>query len=810
MSFENQKTKNFLSSDPDAGSVDSGLLIPSATLPPLNHDSQTQVDYKALYENAKALGELYSGLLKASTDAIVVYDTKGHVKFVNKGFTKIFGWTIQEVSGRRVPFVPESEAALTAATINRLYQDGESSVTFDTKRLTKSGESLEVNISASCYRDAHGEIAGMLVILRDVTDRKQVIDALKSSEEKYRLVIEHAKEAILVAQDQIIKFVNPYASQIAEIPLNEIVGKPFINFIHPDDRQKTFENYVERLQGTVNPERYRIRILTASGKIKWGEIYGHSVQWEGRTADLVFITDVTEREHSETALRQSEENYRAIVNSVEDAIFIHDPQTGAVLDVNERFTELYGYVKEQAIGADVSLFSAEGEGIEAEKALKKIRRAALGHPQFFEWRARAKDGRSFWVDVHLRRVTLNGQDRVLALVRDITDRKRTEELLLQSELLKAVAELATGVAHNFNNVLQKILVSSQSALIRLEQGDPSAVRPLLMEIAQNSRNGSETVKRLQSFAQLRSDVTSGTNQIFDLSKAVRDALEMSELLWRTLAVKNGVSISVQADITDELLVSGISNDLFEVTLNLMRNSIDAISNGGRIRVRTFPRDDYAILEVEDDGIGIAPENLSKIFDPFFTTKGLQSTGMGLAGVYGIVTSHGGSISVDSEVDFGSTFTIALPLASVEKDSSRQGQIPNLSESSMRFLVIDDDEMLLSLFKEALISLGQFVKTASSGKTALRILEEEEFDVITCDLGMPQMNGWEVGRRIVSFFKKKQKAKPTLILLTGWGGQTSEREKILESGIDLVIEKPVDIVELIGRASEAVRNRKSNL
>ncbi|MGO8878906.1 MAG: sensor histidine kinase [Desulfomonilaceae bacterium] len=161
-----------------------------------------------------------------------------------------------------------------------------------------------------------------------------------------------------------------------------------------------------------------------------------------------------------------------------------------------------------------------------------------------------------------------------------------------------------------------------------------------MEIAQNSRNGSETVKRLQSFAQLRSDVTSETNQIFDLTKAVRDALEMSELLWRTLAVKNGVSISIEADISDELMVSGISNDMFEVTLNLMRNSIDAVSNGGKIRVRTFARDDYAILEVEDDGTGISPENLSKIFDPFFTTKGLQSTGMGLASAYGIVASHG--------------------------------------------------------------------------------------------------------------------------------------------------------------------------
>ncbi|MGA8832927.1 MAG: PAS domain S-box protein, partial [Desulfomonilaceae bacterium] len=523
MSFGYEKFGNLKSCDSDTRPSDSDQLNPSETRPPLNNAPQEQVDYKALYENTKALGELYLGFLKASTDSIVVYDTKGHVKFFNNRFTKIFGWAIQELSGHRVPFVPESEAALTIATINRLYQGGEPSVTFDTKRLTKSGDLLDVNISASCYRDAHGEIAGMLAILRDVTDRKQVIDALKSSEE----------------------------------------------------------------------------------------------------------------------------NYRAIFNAVEDAIFIHDIDTGKVQDINSRVTELYGYAKSEALTADLSLISVIDEGYTPEKALERIHRAAQGHPQSFEWRALTKSGHRLWVEVSLSLVNLGGRPNVIALVRDITKRKKAEEILLHSELLKAVAELATGVAHNFNNVLQKILVSSQSALIKLDQGDPSATRPFLMEIAQNSRNGSETVKRLQSFAQLRSDVTSETDQIFDLTKAVRDALEMSELLWRTLAAKNGVSISIEPDITDELMVSGISNDMFEVTLNLMRNSIDAVSNGGRIRVRTFPRDDYAILEVEDDGTGISPENLSKIFDPFFTTKGLQSTGMGLASVYGIVASHGGSISVDS-------------------------------------------------------------------------------------------------------------------------------------------------------------------
>ncbi|MGC8605773.1 MAG: sensor histidine kinase, partial [Desulfomonilaceae bacterium] len=200
---------------------------------------------------------------------------------------------------------------------------------------------------------------------------------------------------------------------------------------------------------------------------------------------------------------------------------------------------------------------------------------------------------------------------------------------MNAELLKAVAELATGVSHNFNNILQRILACCQSAIIKLDVGDHIAARSLLTEILENSKNGSETVKRLQSFAQLRADVTSYTNQVFDLTTVVKDALGMTDLLNRTLAFKNGVSISIEAELIDGLMVSGISNDLFEVALNLMRNAIESISENGVIKVRTYAQENSAILEVEDNGSGISLENLGKIFDPFFTTKGFQSTGMGL-------------------------------------------------------------------------------------------------------------------------------------------------------------------------------------
>ncbi|MGC8605326.1 MAG: PAS domain-containing protein, partial [Desulfomonilaceae bacterium] len=160
---------NLMSGQTSGDSVRSAMSSSADNQLSANPETDQRIDYKTLYEIAKADGELYSSLLNASTDPIVVYDTEGRVKYVNAGFTKLFGWSFKDLQGIRIPFVPESEASITMSWIDRLYRGGEPSVTFETKRYTKDGSLLDINISASCYRDARGTIAGMLVILRDIT-----------------------------------------------------------------------------------------------------------------------------------------------------------------------------------------------------------------------------------------------------------------------------------------------------------------------------------------------------------------------------------------------------------------------------------------------------------------------------------------------------------------------------------------------------------------------------------------------------------------------------------------------------------------
>ncbi len=768
---------------------------------------------KHLQQNDSLNGELLASILNATTDAIVVYDTDGNVQYVNAAFTSIFGWTIQEIEGKRIPYMPEAETPATMAVIEKVVGEGQPCSDFETVRLTKDGRLLNMSISASCFRDKTGRTAGMIVILRDITDNKKAQRESRLISERLDLALRGAdlglwdwniKTGCLTLSDRAAEILN---YRLDEIP-QQIEG--WRRLIHPDEQPNVIRSVDDHLNGLSAAFKNEYRMLSKGGSWVWILDRGKVVEFDERGNPLRAagtVNDITDRKMSEDALKQSEKNCRAIFNAVEDAVFIHDISSGKIVDVNDSFSRLYGYDRDEALNADISMITEDDSGYASSRALDKIRKAAAGQTQCFEWRARTKTGNLFWVEVSLRKVNLGGGPQVLALVRDISERKKAEEILLHSELIKAVAELASGVAHNFNNLLQRILASGQSALIKLDQGDLASACGLINEITHNSRNGSETVKRLQSFAQIRSDITEESDTVFDLSKAVRDALDMSELLCRTLAAKNGIYIRTKTDLTEDLMISGRSNDLFEVALNLFRNAIEATPHGGLVTVRTYPRDGFAMLEVQDTGNGIAPENLGKIFDPFFTTKGMQSTGMGLAAAYGIVNSHGGTVSVDTEVDRGCKFTVSLPLASIKSDKNGDDSSAQCLDSSLRMLIIDDDETLLSLFQDALNSLGQHARIASSGANALQILAKEGFDVITCDLGMPHMNGWEVGKRIKAIFEDKGENRPAFILLTGWGGQTSERDKMIESGVDLVIEKPIDIIELIGKANDLVKKTR---
>ena len=384
-----------------------------------------------------------------------------------------------------------------------------------------------------------------------------------------------------------------------------------------------------------------------------------------------------------------------------------------------------------------------------------------------------------------------------------TSRKggRAEDLAIRTERLKAIGDLAGGVAHNFNNLLQMVMGGIDFALVDLEMGNLSGLKKTLEELLKGSRLGAETVRRLQSFAQVRGEIQPPEGEVFDLSETVKQAAEITKPFWRTGPDKDGMGIALNLKLMDRCYVNAKESEIMEVLINLVKNAAEALPTGGEIQIKTFFEKDEVILQVSDNGVGIKREHLKKVFEPFWSTKGVSTgTGMGLAVSHGIIRSHGGAISVESEKGKGTTFTVTLPLAK-EPHEAPMPSGAKMLRSKLNILVVDDMAVIVMHLQGMLMKHQHTVFSAISGEEALEIFRNNKIDMVICDLGMPGMNGWEVGKAIRAICRERGLPKTAFILLTGWGGQALEQEKVIESGVDAIVEKPIDNKRLMDTVRE---------
>ncbi len=411
---------------------------------------------------------------------------------------------------------------------------------------------------------------------------------------------------------------------------------------------------------------------------------------------------------------------------------------------------------------------------------------------------RCKDGSE--KDVSFIPLNLPSGDDMLTC-EDITERRRTEELAIRTERLKAIGDLAAGVAHNFNNLLQMVMGGIDLGLIDLEMENLSGLKKTLEELLQASRMGAETVRRLQSFAQVRGEVQPAEGEVFDLTETVKQTAEMTKPLWKTGPDKEGIRIALNLELTERCFVNAKESEITEVLVNLVKNAAEALKSGGEIRIKTFFQGDQVILQVMDTGVGIMREHLKKVFEPFWTTKEVSTgTGMGLAVSHGIISRHGGAISVESEEGKGATFTVTLPSAK-EPLEAPMPSAAQIFRAKLNILVVDDAALIGMHLRGILTKHQQTVFSAISGEEALEIFRNNKIDMVICDLSMPGMNGWEVGKAIREICQERGLPKTPFILLTGWSGQTQEREKIIESAVDAIVEKPIDNRKLMATVNK---------
>ena len=362
--------------------------------------------------------------------------------------------------------------------------------------------------------------------------------------------------------------------------------------------------------------------------------------------------------------------------------------------------------------------------------------------------------------------------QVAVLVRDLTDRVRSEreldqarQSLLRQERIRAIGELASGVAHDLNNTLHamglRLSLIEQDALCQAEQGDN--IRALSRII----NDAAVVVGRLQEFARQPHD---RPLESVDLGATIREAIEIVRTGIEGQSSLDGVPIGIRTELPPLPEVRAFASDLLHVIVNLLLNARDAMPSGGIIQIEGEQRNDKAIIRVLDEGGGIPPEDLGKVFDPFFTTKGSRGTGLGLSMAHGVLTRLGGEISTENRPEGGACFTLSFPIAT-EASTPRPVRRSSQPPSPHRILLIDDDPDSLEATKMVMQLDGQHVDVALNGALALDQLRSGlHYDLILCDLGMPGMTGWHVAREI-----RTLSPRTPVYMLTGWAQQIAEED-----------------------------------
>ncbi|MDQ3743312.1 MAG: response regulator [Acidobacteriota bacterium] len=505
------------------------------------------------------------------------------------------------------------------------------------------------------------------------------------------------------------------------------------------------------------------------------------------------VARLVERARSEAALRESEERYRLLFDSNPQPMWVYDIATLRFLAVNDAAVRHYGYTRAEFLSMTI-------RDIRPPEDVPTLMEAVAGITEGLNpsgvWRHRRKDETVIEVEITSRPFVFIGRHAELVLAHNITERRAAEEALRKSEehlrqvqKLEAVGCLAGGVAHDFNNVLTAILGYSQLALRCIREDDPS--RRYLEEIKRSALRAASLTQQLLAFS--RKQVLQPV--VLDLNHVVSD---MEQMLRRLI----GEDVDLVTALDPALgRVKADPSQIEQVLMNLAVNARDAIPRGGKLTVETqnvhldaaYARSHvsvrpgrYVMLAVSDTGTGMDDETRRHIFEPFFTTKEIgKGTGLGLSTVYGIVKQSGGNIWVYSEPGHGTSFKIYLPLVEDEAQVVPVAPTPEAARGTETVLVVDDDEMVRNLAREALELEGYTVLTARDGCEALALCRERraEVDLLITDVVMPEMSGRELAERLAD-----ECPGARVLYMSGYTDDAVVRHGVLEAGTHF-LQKP---------------------
>jgi two-component system, cell cycle sensor histidine kinase and response regulator CckA len=736
-------------------------------------------------------------IVESSDDAITSATLEGIISSWNKGAERIYGYTESEMVGQ--PFTvlaPPNRTDEAPRNLARV-RSGERIRAFETIRKRKDGQLIDVSLTVSPVMGPTGEIVATAAVTRDITAHK------REEERSRRLaqVVDSATELISTGdREGRITFMNPAFLRAVGWTEREIIGKPFSDFVlsqnnPPDLREQIRAAVLEeggwkgeclhcRKDGTDFPVYLSVGPLKDSA----GNVIG----------SVVIVRDLTES-------KRAEERFYKAFHLNPEPITIATVSDGRYLDVNESFLRITGYQREEVIGRTSLEVKFWERPEDRARLIGLLRQQGSVRDLEITFRTKSDEQRIALDSADV--IEVNGQECIIAILKDITERKALEKQLRQMQKMEPVGQLSGGIAHDFNNLLGVIL--GYSEILEGSLGKDPKLRKTAQEIVKAGQRAASLTRQLLAFS--RQQVLEP--KVLNLNAVVAD----TEKMLRRLI---GEHIELTSKLASDLgQVKADQGQIEQVILNLAVNARDAMPEGGKliIETRNIELDEeyalrhpptvagrYVELVMTDEGMGMDTQTLSHIFEPFFTTKDLgKGTGLGLATVYGVVKQSGGYVWVYSEPGLGSTFKVYLPrVTESERKSGPSDVVTALARGSETILLVEDEESLRTLTRTILEQNGYRVLEASGGKEAIEIarLHVGPIDLLLTDMVMPGMNGHAVAQSLAPL-----RPGVKVVYMSGYSG-FGHRGSVEPE--DILLSKPLTRAALLRKLHEVLHLQKS--
>lgn len=711
----------------------------------MNHSSD--INSKDLQRSEDKFRRLVEGL--AQTHCVFSHTPEGFFTYLSPGFKTVFGFEAGEFVGRNWRELKFSQESMDAgnASDDLISSTGR----FQCVELLYHhpvGEDRVIRIIYGPVSE-NGQLIAMEGVCEDVTLSRRVQDALQKSEGRYRSIIQiltagvweyNSQTSLIWCSEEYFAMLGYSSEDLRENGRFDIFSG-WVNLLHPEDRDaaaKKFFDHVAAKKTDLYDNRFRLRRKDGSYAAIWarGKIIA------GRDGSLSDVTvgihvDVSEHIRQVQRLHDSEQRHREIFNATSEAIFIHD-LSFRLLDVNDTAVKMYGYPdKETILACSMEELSAGFQPYTQNEARLNVEALIKGEKKQFEWLCRRFSGELFPTEVALSHSRLGGDERIIAVVRDVSERKKFIESAQRADKLESLGILAGGIAHDFNNLLGGIYGFLELALCTDQSPETRKCLGACLTTMGRARN---LTQQLLTFARGGTPDCKAQHFMPFIEDTVRFAL-------------SGSNVSCSFEIEAGLAAGNFDrNQLGQVVENIVINAVQVMkASGGTLKVtlrnRSFVENEhpglisgqYVQISFKDSGPGISASILKRIFDPFFSTRP-GGHGLGLATSYSIVKNHGGCIDVDTEVGAGATFHVILP-------ASEKALLLEKTENGVQHrghgivIVMDDEVVIREVLIKTLESFGYTVVTAANGEEVLtmlqdRIINQERIAAMLFDLTVP--------------------------------------------------------------------------